>query len=361
MAAAEAPPSAGWKDDDMNRLIQSAILGGGCAGVMLLTVFAGVSIARPGWLRALFRNPVAAAVEASGVVATPEPGRPTVEPLPDLGAAGYCGAPETMTLAILGVDSRYGHYDIPARTDAIMLVNLRLDEKEAGVLSIPRDLWIPYDHADITGIPEQRINLAYLNGEQSELPGGGPQLFKDTVALNFGVLPERYVMVNFEAFVGFVDALGGIEVDVPTYIWDPEFPNPDGEGVVEFYLEPGPQTLDGRTALMLARTRHMDNDYERIKRQQLVALAIRDKLMSGNTLTRLPALLQAIQGAIRTDLTADEIAMLICAAPEFEREAITTVAVGADDVTAFTTSGGAAVSLPIEDRITALVDEFLGR
>lgn len=344
----------------MDRIFRSIVLGAGTAMVMVIAVFGVISVARPGWLRLLFRNPVAIAVDASGVVAPTEEGAPTAEPLPSPGAAGFCGAPEEMTLAILGVDDRIGDYSIPSRTDALMFTNLRFGQREAGVLSVPRDLWVAQANVDITGISEDRINLSYVYGENYDVPGGGAGQLKDTVAGNFGFRVDRYVLVNFDAFVRFVDALGGINVDVPKAIYDSQFPAQEGDGTIVFEVEPGPQHMDGLTALRYARTRHQDSDYERIKRQQLVALAIRDRLFSGDTLTRLPAVLAALRGSVRTDLSPEEIAMLLCAGPQIPRDSIETFAIDGPYVIPWTSPGGGSVSLPNRDAIAPLIDGFLG-
>lgn len=328
--------------------------------VLVIAVFGVISVVRPGWLRLLFRNPVAIAVDASGIVEPTEEGAPTQEPLPSPGAGGFCGAPEQMTVAILGVDDRAGDYSIPSRTDALMFANLRFAEHEAGVLSVPRDLWVSQANTEYTGIFEDRINLAYLYGESYDVPGGGPGQLKATVAENFGFNVDRYVLINFDAFVRFVDALGGIDVDVPKAIYDSQFPAQTGDGTIVFEVEPGLQHFDGLTALRYARTRHQDSDYERIKRQQLVAMAIRDRLISGSSLTRLPALLGALRGSVRTDLTPEEIAMLLCAGPQIPSEGIHTFAIDGAYVTPWTSPGGGAVSLPRTEAIATLIDGFLG-
>lgn len=328
--------------------------------VIVIAVFGVISVVRPGWLRLLFRNPVAVAVDASGIVEPTEEGAPTQEPLPSPGAGGFCGAPEQMTIAVLGIDDRTGDYSVPARTDALMFTNLRFAEHEAGVLSVPRDLWLQQANADITGIYEDRINLSYLYGETYEVPGGGPAQLKATIAGNFGFTVDRYVLINFDAFVRFVDALGGIDVDVPKAIYDSQFPEQTGDGTIVFEVEPGLQHMDGLTALRYARTRHQDSDYERIKRQQLVALAIRDRLLSGTGLTRVPALLAAVRGSVRTDLTPEEIAMLLCAGPQIPGEHIETYAIDGAYVTPWTSPGGGAVSLPKQDAIATLIASFLG-
>jgi LCP family protein required for cell wall assembly len=90
------------------------------------------------------------------------------------------------------------------------------------LLSIPRDLYVP-----LAGYNEQqRINSAYYWGEINHLPGGGPGYAEQVVTYNFGVPVQRYAVINFEGFQKIVDAVGGVDVDVPHEILDYEYPTP---------------------------------------------------------------------------------------------------------------------------------------
>ncbi|MBL8055936.1 MAG: LCP family protein [Anaerolineales bacterium] len=357
----------------MNRTTLSLLIGALVGLTILAAGFAGISLIRPGWLRALLA-PAAAETDTPVIAPLPtEPGQPgvfstaTPAPRPTAGitplptaANGVCGGPEQMTIALLGVDERGGDYSIPTRTDAISLVNIRFTDKQAALLSIPRDLYVPLPNLEAAGIYQDRINTAFVHGEVYEVEGGGPAEFKQTVELNFGVRVHRYVMANFGAFVALVDALGGIDVDVPKDIYDPQFPTPDG-GTEIFALPAGLQHLDGATALKYARTRHQDDDYRRIQRQQQVLLAIRDRLLRPEVIPQLPALINALSGAIRTDLTAEEIAALACVGPQIDRSAIGAYAITGEYIIPWTTPTGGRVSIPDRDAIAPLVQAFLGQ
>lgn len=355
----------------MNRSYLSLLLGA-VAGVTLLgSFFAALSLVRPGWLRALLAPP---AVSAAPTAPLPtEPGRPgvfstaTPAPRPTAGVTplptapnGVCGGPEQMTIALLGVDERSGNYAKPTRTDAISLINVRFTEKRAALFSIPRDLYVPLPYLEGVGISQDRINTAYLYGEVYGVEGGGPAEFKAAVELNFGIRVHRYVMVNFGAFVAAVDALGGIDLDVPKAIYDPQFPTEDG-GTEVFELAAGPQHLDGATALKYVRTRHQDDDYRRIQRQQAVLLALVDRLLTPAVIPQLPALIGALSNSIRTDLTPEEIAALACVGPQIDRTALGAYAIGGTEIIPYTTPTGGRVSIPDRDAIAPLVAAFLGQ
>ncbi len=355
----------------LNQTNFSLLVGALLAALTMGIVFAGISLLNPGWLAMLIDDPTAPIRTPARGGPPTEPGQPgvfstvtpgaataTPEPLPT-SAGAICGGPDQMVIALLGVDDRSGDYSKPTRTDAISLVNVRFATKTAALFSIPRDLYVPQPNLSAVGIEQDRINTAYLYGEIYGVEGGGPAQFKQTVELNFGIRVHRYVMVNFNAFVKFVDALGGIEIEVPKAIYDPLFPLEGDTGTFVFELPAGRQTLDGLTALRYARTRHQDDDYHRIERQQLVLLAIRDKLLSPAVIPQIPALIGALDGLVRTDLSAAEIASLACIGAQVDRGAIVTHAITGDKVIPWTTPTGGRVSIPDRDAISPMVESFL--
>jgi LCP family protein required for cell wall assembly len=299
------------------------------------------------------RKATSAAPKASQ---TPQPPLPTLPPLPN----GACGGPEQMTVALLGVDDRSQNYTSAARTDAITLVNINFARHAASLLSFPRDLYVPLPNLENQGISQDRLNTAFEFGEIYKVPGGGPAEFKSTIEWNFGLRVDRYVMVNFGAFESAVDALGGIDVDVPYEIYDPAYPS-ENYGTVVFSLPAGRQHMDGRTALRYARTRHQDDDYHRVKRQQLVLLAIRDKMFSPQVIPQIPTLIATLGQLARTDLSPTEIASLACIGAQIDRSAINAQTIDGTMVLPWITPGGAQVSIPNRELIAPVVNTFLGR
>jgi len=357
----------------MRNLTISILIGGVLAFFFLGVTFAALSVFRPGWLRQVGgakATPVSvgtlvAIVEAGGQVpnVTPIPTRvgsqaPTPAPLPTQN--GPCSGPQQMTIALLGMDTRGDQSSFRARTDAITLLNVNFAAQTAAMLSVPRDLYVPLPNLGAVGIDQDRINTAFLFGDIYGVPGGGPAEFKQTVELNLGVRVDRYVVINFGALQATVDALGGIDIDVPTPIYDPDFPADQGDGTIVLDIPAGPQHMDGAMALRYARTRHQDDDYHREKRQQAVLLAIRDKLVNPQAVARIPALIVALQGLGRTDLTPTEIAALACVGPRIDRNAIQALSIDGTMILPWTTPGGASVSIPNRDLIAPVVQQFLG-
>ncbi len=260
-----------------------------------------------------------------------------------------------VTIVLLGADTRPAETGYRTPTDTIMLLTIDPQAGTAGIVSLPRDLYV-----DIPGYGPDRINTAYVRG--------GGQLVMDTIAQDFGIQVDHYVLVQFDAFVTLVDQIGGIDVNVPTEIYDPEFPaecySRDNCGFDPLYIPAGQQHFDGWTALRYARVRHTDNDYERARRQQVVLFAIRDRIVSLQMLPvlvqRAPALYATLTSAVRTDLTLDELLTLAQQAAAIDRANIRSAVVDGSYVTPFRTSGGADVLQPDYEKIDALIADTFG-
>jgi LCP family protein required for cell wall assembly len=201
---------------------------------------------------------------------------------------------------LLGSDARPGESDI-SNTDTMILLSFDAQNQTAGILSLPRDLWVPMPGFGY----ETRINMAYPLGETYGYTGGGPQLAKDTVSSFIGQPVQYYARVNFQGFVELIDMIGGVDVVVPFTIHDEAYPTNDF-GVTTFHLEAGQQHLDGLTALMYVRTRNVDDDYGRAGRQQQVIRAVADKVLRADMLPtllpKLPRLLMTMSNSIQTDI-----------------------------------------------------------
>ncbi|MBI3959024.1 MAG: LCP family protein [Chloroflexi bacterium] len=204
-----------------------------------------------------------------------------------------------VSILLLGTDERADD-PAPPRTDTMMLLTLDLENRTAGMISLPRDLWVPIPGYDIT----TKINTAFVIGEKRGYPGGGPQLAKDTVSSFVGHPVESYVRVNFNGFVRFVDLIGGIDLFVPQTIHDEQYPTAD-YGIETFHLEAGQQHLDGEVALKYVRTRNMDSDYGRAARQQQVIQAVMDKVLQADIIPTLIAKLPELSATMRDSVSTD--------------------------------------------------------
>lgn len=208
--------------------------------------------------------------------------------------------PPPMNILVVGLDAREGEGNM-ARTDAIVLVGVQTQRVRVGLLSIPRDLFLRVPNYGL-----QRVNAINVLGE-SERVGGGMPLLRTAVAENFGITVHRSVRLNFQGFVRLVDALGGVEVDVPRLLVDNAFPTAD-YGTMTVRFDAGRQHLNGERALIYARLRNVDDDYGRAQRQQQLVQAIGSKLLNPFTWT---AMASALFSSLETDLTLGDALSLL--------------------------------------------------
>ena len=317
-----------------------------CAGlsVVLASIGPGTLLAlRDRWLGRNLQETVTTIGQVAQVIATEQ----DVWPTPDNGR---------VTILLMGLDARDKLEEGASRTDVMTLVTIDPISKTAALLSIPRDLYVP-----LPGYKEpQRINTAYLWGDLNHLPGGGPGFAEQTITYNFGIPLQRYAIIDFEGFKGIVDAVGGVDIDVPHEIVDDEYPTPD-YGTEVLRIPAGRVHMDGDLALKYVRTRHGDSDFGRLQRQQQVMLAIRDKAVSIGSLNRVPEVLNAISDSLQTDLTLPEILSLAKKWGQIPRENIHNYRIDETMIQPYVTPQGAQVLLPDRDKIAAVVAQFLGQ
>jgi len=259
---------------------------------------------------------------------------------------------ERLNILLLGTDQRPDDYS--SRTDTIIVLTLDPETGDAGMLSIPRDLWVP-----IPGYYEDRINQAYVLGEINNYPGGGPALAMRTVEEFLGYPVHHYALINFEGFMGIIDIVGCVDIDVTEDIDDPEFPD-ENYGISPLFIPAGQHCMDGELALKYARTRRQGADYARARRQQQVLLALKDKLLEQNVLTQLlpkvPQLAAKLADAVQTDLPLDQIVSLARLADDLDLGSIQQLVIDNTLTTPDVTEGGAWVLLPEREEIRPLVD-----
>jgi len=271
------------------------------------------------------------------------------EPLPDWQKK------ERVNILLLGIDEREDQYG-PWRTDTMIVLTIDPENMTAGMLSIPRDLWVP-----IPGYSENRINTAHYTGDLKKFPGGGPALATKTVQYNLGIPIHYYVRVNFGGFVEAVDTIGGVEIYVEEEINDPLYPD-SAFGYDPLYIPAGLQHMDGELALKYARTRHSSSDFDRLRRQQQVIMAVRDKVLRfellPQLLLKLPDLLKTVGDSVQTDLQLDEMLSLVQLASEIDEEHLKTAVIDSSMTVDTITPNGAQVLIPMRDEIRAVVDEI---
>jgi polyisoprenyl-teichoic acid--peptidoglycan teichoic acid transferase len=299
-------------------------------------------------------TPIDTPMGATPIAAEPTPlPTPTIQ-LPD---PDPWDGKSRVTILILGLDyadwegtDRLG----PPRSDAMMLLTVDPVKRTAGMLSIPRDLWV--EIPNMLGM--HKINTAHRFGEIYRLPGGGPGLAIRTVEQLLGVPVNYYASIDFYAFQALIDEIGGIELDVPAAIEiDPIGP---GGKVV---LEPGRQYLDGALALAYARNRYTPgDDFDRARRQQQVILAVRDRVLRLDMLPllvfRAPTIYTSLSEGVRTNLSLEQMIRLAWLAREIQPGDIQRAAIGPREIMADQGPDGQSVYIPIPERIQAVRDQI---
>jgi LCP family protein required for cell wall assembly len=226
-----------------------------------------------------------------------------------------------MTVLAVGADNRDESYQY-GLADVIRIVRVDFVSPKVTVFSLPRDLWVEIPGiSDHNGITHGKLNQAYFYGTPGmgyyEGPGGGAGLLARTLAENFGLHVDHYGVVNLETFIKIVDAVGGIDVQLPNEV--------DGRPSAGFpwnlgYFTAGQHHLNGEQALNLARIRHNYSDFFRADNQNRVLCALKEKITTRAILPKVPRIIAALRKSVFTDLTPQQLAELACLAPKLKPE-----------------------------------------
>jgi LCP family protein required for cell wall assembly len=205
--------------------------------------------------------------------------------------------PPAVNILVLGNDARPGSAeDQIARTDSIMIVSIDPQNERISLLSVPRDLYVLSPNYGY--VP---VNTVVRNAEIDQAGTGVNEMIL-TLESTFQIEIDSYIRVSFEGFESVIDAIGGVNIDVPKHIVDNEYPTPT-YGITRIEFFPGEQHMDGQTALIYARTRHADDDYQRAGRQQQVIDAVLTKMANPLNSRYMPQVWRAISSNIETDMS----------------------------------------------------------
>lgn len=227
---------------------------------------------------------------------------------------------DVSTILLLGGDAGPGRWSL--RTDTMMLFSIHHPSGRAGLISVPRNLKrllfpdgsvlaerYPDGFTDLANavypIVQSRADLrdAYV----VEGIDAGVVALAQGLGWSLDTTIDDFVLVDMRAFVGLVDALGGVTVDVPKAVPMPgnipgaptQYPDTIGPGVIH---------MDGSTALGYARSRYADSDYHRTARQRSLLAALAQQVSAGDVLASYRSVAEALGESLRTSLTPDELA-----------------------------------------------------
>ncbi|HVR21394.1 MAG TPA: LCP family protein [Polyangiaceae bacterium] len=324
----------------------------------LLFVFGGALAGR--WLSAPFGRgtleiPLAAASVAPPKLAPREisPAPAAVSPPTPIAAAAPSPAPATiarpgvpktwLSTLIVGLDRRPDARGAGLADTQIVAV---FDEKNghAGVVSVPRDLWVT-----IPDYGDDRINV--IPTVARRLKKDPLELFARVLSDTLGLHVEHAVVVDLGVFERSVDLVGGVEVDVPCPIVDSFLDERVAGGRRKLDLPAGRETLDGATAAMYVRSRHGRSDFGRSRRQQAVLLGLRDRVLESDGWTLVPTLFDEVESSLVTNLKRFELLDLARRALELDRSRLHGLVLAPPLTTGHRTEDGKSVLLPEREAI----------
>ena len=230
---------------------------------------------------------------------------------------------DRINILLLGIGGP-GH-DGPFLTDTILIASLKPSTKQISLVSIPRDLAV-----DIPGYGTQKINSADAYGEKKQTDWGGAYA-TEIVSKTLDIEIPYYIRVDFKAFEDIINEVGGVKVEVERSFTDTMFPAPD-DLFQTVSFKKGLTTMDGETALKFARSRHGDNgegsDFGRSRRQQKMLLALKEKVLSYNTLLnpiKINSIINSLEAHITTNLEFSDIMTLIKQVRELDTANVVTL------------------------------------
>jgi len=185
-------------------------------------------------------------------------------------------ASETTSYLLVGQHSKL--------TDSIIVAVLNNKRKDITLISIPRDF----------AINGRKINEFY--------EFFGIQKLAEEITLVTNIKLDNFVIVDMKAFTQFVDAIGGLDINVDKGIYDYQYPKNKIDYEI-FSISAGMHHMDGSLALKYARSRKSTSDYDRSRRQQQVISAVKERLKSGDFYTILSGLYDSLSKNVETNVS----------------------------------------------------------
>ena len=221
-----------------------------------------------------------------------------------------------INILILGIDKRSeGDVVTSVLTDTILVASIGITDKNLTLISLPRDLWVT-SKLGISG----KINSIYAQYDTKAQKGIGPEGTRETVSRVLGIPIHYNVTINFQVFRKIIDTLGGVDVQIENTFTDYEYPiegkenAPLDQRYETVTFTKGSEHMDGERALKYVRSRHAagveGTDFARSKRQQQVILAIKDKLLTAQTLIDLPKLkdlFDVYKNDVESNISGDDL------------------------------------------------------
>ncbi len=212
----------------------------------------------------------------------------------------YSGEPQTFL--IIGSDRRAGSKDAfdrnnPPHSDTLLLVHLDPQAGQTSVMSVPRDLLVTITTKKGQAYYPRKVNAAYTIGSQEGGTDRGAELTAQTLEHLLHVKLNGVIDVTFKGFIGVVDTLGCVYVNVDhRYLHQSEATEASNYSSIN--LQPGYQKLCYENALSYVRYRHGDSDFVRVARQQDFIRDLREQVPVGNLIGEIDTVSKAVGKAV---------------------------------------------------------------
>lgn len=218
---------------------------------------------------------------------------------------------ELVNILLLGSDEEVVE-DNTVRTDTMIVVSINTQTKTVAMLGLPRDLFVYVPTPTMT-----RLNTVYGIGESFGWSGGGFGLLRQVIFYNFGINVHYYAKVSFSGFETIIDTLGGVNMVVdcayqnyyPVEDFDPS--RPIAENYYMRTLPIGYYKFNGFDALWYARIRNLTDDFDRVRRQQLLLRAMFRAGLQSGVLNNLPTLWGELTQVVETNVPFDVVLGLL--------------------------------------------------
>lgn len=230
--------------------------------------------------------------------------------------------------------------------DSLLVLMFDREGKHAGVISVPRDLWV-----SIPDYGEERINV--VPALAARLGQNPVKLFRRVLSDTLKLPIEHGLFVDLGVFERMVDRVSGVKVTVACPIEDVFHDARAEGGRRRLSLAAGENTLDGATAAMFVRSRHGRSDFSRSRRQQAVLLGLRDRVLDQGGLSAVPDLLAEFESSIMTDMRRVDLLSLARRSLALSSDSLHGLVLAPPLTRAERTTDGKAVLLPELDRIQA--------
>ncbi len=329
----------------------SVLAGAGVLALILVTphvVFGYFDVVQYDLITSVFGGNTTEAAAAETTTTTTEPGPPvtdasgatvTTEAPPEtssttITAVGDVPWNGTDRLNILLIGGDFGEGRTGIRTDTMITVSIDPSTGETAMFSVPRN-WTQAPLPEGMGVWDcgcypELINELWVAGERypDAFPGPGTpseNAVKGVISEFRGIPVDYYAMVNLDGFVDIVDALGGVEIYVPSAVIDEKYPNEDGTSYERIEIQPGWQKFDGHLALAYSRSRNQDSDYFRMNRQRCVIEAMMEQADPTSLLLNFGSLAEVIKRTVITDIPIDTLPALVELLPKVDLENVVSV------------------------------------